>query len=113
MCGPDVMAAQLEHLTEAATELLPYVTLRVIPYEVGAHPGMTASFAVLQFESKPPTGDVIHHESQTDDLFLENETDVRLFTAIFEHLRAMALPPEQSAKLLLRIARGMRGSAEA
>jgi transcriptional regulator with XRE-family HTH domain len=110
--GPDVMAAQLEHLAEAATEL-PYVTLQVIPYEVGAHPGMTASFAVLQFGGEPPTGDVVYHESQTGDLFLENETDVRRFTAIFEHLRAMALPPEQSAKLLLRIARGMRGSAEA
>jgi transcriptional regulator with XRE-family HTH domain len=110
--GPDVMAAQLDHLAEAATEL-PHVTLQVIPYDVGAHPGMAASFAVLQFGGEPPTGDVVYHESQTGDLFFENETDVRRFTAIFEHLRAMALPPEQSAKLLLRIARGMRGGAEA
>lgn len=110
--GPDVMAAQLDHLAEAATEL-PHVTLQVIPYDVGAHPGMTASFAVLQFDGEPPTGDVVYHERQTGDLFLENETDVRRFTTIFEHLRAMALPPEQSAKLLLRIARGMRGGAEA
>jgi Domain of unknown function (DUF5753) len=110
--GPDVMAAQLDHLAESATEL-PHVTFQVIPYDVGAHPGMTASFAVLQFGGEPPTGDVVYHESQTGDLFLENETDVRRFIAIFEHLRAMALPPEQSAKLLLRIARGMRGGAEA
>jgi transcriptional regulator with XRE-family HTH domain len=110
--GHQVMAAQLDHLAESATEL-PHVTLQVIPYDVGAHPGMTASFAVLQFGGDPPTGDVVYHESQTGDLFLENETDVARFTAIFEHLRAMALAPEQSTALLRRIARDMRGGAEA
>ncbi len=110
--GHKVMAAQLDHLAESATEL-PHVTLQVIPYDVGAHPGMTASFAVLQFGGDPPTGDVVYHESQTGDLFLENETDVARFTAIFEHLRAMALAPEQSTALLRRIARDMRGGAQA
>jgi transcriptional regulator with XRE-family HTH domain len=110
--GQKIMAAQLEHLAESAAEL-PHVTLQVIPYDAGAHPGMTASFAVLQFGGDPPTGDVIYHESQTGDLFLENETDVARFTAIFEHLRAMALAPAQSTALLRRIARDMRAGAEA
>ena len=52
-------------------------------------------------------------ESQGSDLFLENQNDVNRFTAIFEHLRALALPPEGSTALLRRIARDMRKGAEA
>jgi hypothetical protein len=110
--GTEVMATQLEHVADTASEM-PHVTFQVIPYNVGAHPGMTAAFVILQFGGDPPSGDVVYHESQTGDLFLENETDVRHFTAIFEHLRAMALPPQRSIELLRRIARDLRGGAEA
>lgn len=37
--------------------------------------------------------------------FLESETDVVRFTAIFEHLRALALPPEASVSLITSVAR--------
>jgi transcriptional regulator with XRE-family HTH domain len=110
--GHEVMAAQLEHVAEASAEM-PHVTFQVIPYEAGAHPGMMAPFAILQFGADPPSGDVIYHESGSRDLFLESEPDIMRFTAIFEHLRAMALSPEQSARLARRIARELRGGAEA
>ena len=48
---------------------------------------------------------MIYIESQASDLFLENETDVARFTAIFEYLRALALPPEASASLITNVAR--------
>jgi transcriptional regulator with XRE-family HTH domain len=108
--GHEVMAAQLEHVAEAATEM-PHVTFQVIPYEAGAHPGMMATFAILQFGVDSPSGDVIYHESGSGDLFLESEADVMRFTAIFEHLRAMALSPEQSAQLARRMAGELRGGA--
>jgi transcriptional regulator with XRE-family HTH domain len=110
--GPDVMAKQLEHLAETADEM-PHVTFQVIPYDVGAHPGMMATFAILQFGGDPPSNDVIYIESGSGDLFLESEADVVRFTAIFEHLRAMALSPEQSTRLARRIARELRGGAGA
>jgi hypothetical protein len=110
--GHKTMAAQLDHLAESATEL-PHVTLQVMPYEMGAHPGMSGAFAVLQFGGDPPTGDVVYVESPSGSLFLEDETDVTRFTTIFEHLRAMALAPQQSITLLRRIARDLRGGAEA
>jgi transcriptional regulator with XRE-family HTH domain len=109
--GPRTMAEQLEHLAEAATEM-PHVTFQVIPYDVGAHPGMMANFALLQFSGDPPS-DVIFHESGGGDLFLESEAHIKRFTVIFEHLRAMALSPEKSASLVRRIARELKGSAEA
>jgi transcriptional regulator with XRE-family HTH domain len=99
--GPGVMAAQLEHLAESAE--LPHVTLQVLPYDVGGHPGMAGAFAILQF-GDPFGGDVVYIESQAGDLFLESEIDINRFTAIFEHLRALALPPERSVSFLRRIA---------
>jgi len=99
--GRDVMRVQLERLIEAAE--LPHVTLQAVPYDVGGHPGMAGSFAILRFE-EPSANDVVYNESQAGDLFLESETDRSRFAGIFEHLRALALPPEQSVALIQRIA---------
>jgi transcriptional regulator with XRE-family HTH domain len=98
--GPQVMRAQLERLTEAAE--LPQVTLQVLPYDAGGHPGMAGAFVVLQFDETAGS-DVVYIETQAGDLFLESETDLRRFGAIFEHLRAQALPPEASVALITRI----------
>ena len=57
----------------------------------GDHPGMA--------------NDVVYIESQAGDLFMESETDVARFTTIYEHLRALALPPEASVTLIRSIAR--------
>src|SRR5216684_256875 len=91
--GAEVMRKQLERLAAAAE--LPHVTLQAIPYDVGAHPGMAGAFVILQFDD-PVASDVVYVESGSGDLFMESETDVARFTTIFEHLRALALPPDAS-----------------
>jgi transcriptional regulator with XRE-family HTH domain len=98
----DVMHTQLDRLVEAAE--LPHVTLQAIPYDVGAHPGMAGAFVILQFDD-PQASDVVYIETQAGDLFHESETDVTRFTTIFEHLRALALPPEASVSLIANVAR--------
>ncbi len=100
--GEEVMTAQLERLSESAE--LAHVTLQALPYGVGGHPGMAGSFAILQF-GEPTASDVVYIESQAGDLFLESETDLGRFADIFEHLRALALPPEASVSLIQTIAR--------
>jgi transcriptional regulator with XRE-family HTH domain len=104
--GREVMDAQLEHLAGRAE--LPHVTLQVLPYDVGAHPGMAGAFAILQF-GEPSASDVVYIESPAADLFLESEIDITRFTAIFEHLRAQALPPEESVSFIQRIASDPEG----
>jgi len=99
--GPDVMKAQLEHLATAAE--LPHVTLQAVPYDVGAHPGMAGAFVILQFDDQGAP-DVVYVESGSGDLFMESETDVARYTTIFEHLRALALPPEASVSLIMDVA---------
>ena len=61
---------------------------------------------ILQF-GEPIAADVAYIESQAGDLFLESETDLARFTAIFEHLRALALPPEASVSLIQVVARDL------
>ncbi len=100
--GREVMKAQLERLVEAAE--LPHVTLQAIPYDVGGHPGMAGAFVILQFDD-PGASDVVYIETQAGDLFLENEADVARFTAVIEHLRALALPPDASVSLITNVAR--------
>jgi Domain of unknown function (DUF5753) len=87
------------------TRQWPQVTLQAIPYAVGGHPGMAGSFAILQFGDDAP--DVAYMETQAADLFLESETDVARFTMIFNNLRALALPPDESAALITSIARDL------
>jgi transcriptional regulator with XRE-family HTH domain len=104
--GRNVMDAQLEHMADVAE--LSQVTLQVIPYEVGAHPGMNGAFVILQF-GQESANDVVYVESQAGDLFLESQVDVGHFTTKFEYLRAQALPPEASVSLIWRIGSERKG----
>jgi transcriptional regulator with XRE-family HTH domain len=100
--GSSVMHAQLRHLIEVSE--LPHVTLQIIPFAAGAHPGMPGSFALLQF-AEAAVPDVIYIDSMAGDLFLEEESDVRRYRLIFDHLRAMAAAPDVSRELLAALSR--------
>jgi len=102
--GVEVMKAQLEHLAGCAD--LPQVTLQALPYSVGGHPGMPGSFAIMRFPDAG-AGDVVYIETQASTLFLESDTDLSRFGAIFEHLRALALPPDASVDLIRGVARDL------
>ncbi|MCA1706622.1 MAG: DUF5753 domain-containing protein, partial [Actinobacteria bacterium] len=101
--GPDVMRAQLAHLLTAAGQ--PHVTFQVIPYSAGAHPGMPGSFVVLDFPN-PADADVVYIDSLAGDLFLEKEVELRRYSLMFEHLRAVALSPEHSVNMLAALTDG-------
>ncbi|BCB80547.1 helix-turn-helix transcriptional regulator [Phytohabitans flavus] len=95
--GDAVMCAQLERLVEAAE--LPNVTLQVLPFEVGAHAGMDGTFTILSF-SEPSDPAVVFAENATGGLFLEKSEELRKYMFIFDHIRAAALRPEESAALI-------------
>ena len=99
--GRHVMRVQLDRLREAASR--PNVTIQVIPFDAGSHPGMDGSFIVLEF---PDSADqsIVYTESAAGSLFLEEEAEIRRYILMFEHLRAAALRPEASVSLLIDIA---------
>jgi transcriptional regulator with XRE-family HTH domain len=99
--GRTVMREQLGRLRDAAA--LPNVTVQVIPYDAGAHPGMPGSFIVLEFPD-PADQSLVYLDSMAGDLFLEDDMEIRRYILMFEHLRAAALRPDESAALLAGIA---------
>ncbi|WP_328720029.1 helix-turn-helix domain-containing protein [Streptomyces sp. NBC_00247] len=97
-----VMIEQLEHLV--ACSKLPHVTVQVLPFEMGAHPGINGQYAILEF---PDTADssVVYIEGVTSDLYLEKANDVQRYSVMYEHLRAQALNVEQSRQFIGEIAK--------
>jgi transcriptional regulator with XRE-family HTH domain len=98
--GQAVMRTQLRHLLDAID--LPNVTFQVIPFDVGAHAGMPGSFVFLQF-AEAAIPDVIYVDSMAGELFLEEESDVRRYRLVFEHLRAVAASPDASRSLIASV----------
>ncbi len=99
--GPRVMAEQLHHLANMAKQ--PHITFQVLPFKVGAHPGMYGAFAVMDF---PDAADpeLVYIENMAGALFLEKDADVRRYTENFDQLRAAALNPADSRRIVVRLA---------
>jgi transcriptional regulator with XRE-family HTH domain len=101
--GTSVMREQLRHLTDMSE--MPNVTIQVIPLSAsGGHPGLAGPFSILEFEDDSP---VVYVESQAGNLYLEKKADIRMYTGMFDLLRAMALAPVESAALLRATAEEM------
>ncbi|MBN6041499.1 MULTISPECIES: helix-turn-helix transcriptional regulator [unclassified Amycolatopsis] len=95
--GCEVMAEQVSRLLEVAR--LPHVTLQVVPFGAGAHPGMEGPFLILGFPEQADP-DVVYVDSTSSGLYLEMPDDVRRYTLMFDHLRATALKPDDSVELI-------------
>ncbi len=97
-----LMRDQLEHLVEQSQ--LPHVTVQVIPFDMGAHPGLNGQYAILEFPDASDSS-VVYIEGVTSDLYLEKANDVQKYSVMYEHLRAQALNPDQSRQFIADIAK--------
>ncbi|MFE3942726.1 helix-turn-helix domain-containing protein [Streptomyces sp. NPDC059118] len=95
-----VMIEQLEQLVELS--LLPHVTVQVLPFEMGAHPGINGQYAILEFPDAADSS-VVYIEGVTSDLYLEKAHDVQRYSVMYEHLRAQALNVEQTRQFIAEI----------
>lgn len=100
--GDAVMRAQLARL--ALMSERPTVTLQVLPFAVGGHAGMDGTFAILRFPEQDDP-DVVYAENATGGLFIEKQEELHKYTAIFDHIRAAALSPEESLARLTKLAK--------
>lgn len=106
--GPDVMREQLDHLKALSAE--PHITIQVLPYTVGAHPGLSGQFSILRFADSPEAG-VVYLERFTSDLYLEKPSDVQHYRLMYDHLQAQALTTESSSDFIVDAARAYVGAA--
>jgi DNA-binding XRE family transcriptional regulator len=100
--GPQTMVEQLERLNEISQ--LPHVTVQVMPFSMGAHPGVNGQYAILEFPDASDSS-VVYLEGVTSDLYLEKAHDVQSYSVMYEHLRAEALNPDQTREFIENVAK--------
>jgi transcriptional regulator with XRE-family HTH domain len=97
-----VMRDQLGYLVEVSFRAA--VSIRVIPHDVGAHPGMDGPFVIMDYRDMPS---LVHLENKVASLYLEEESDANAYRLAYEGLLTVAHPPERSVDLISKIAAGM------
>ncbi|MFF3938984.1 helix-turn-helix domain-containing protein [Streptomyces phaeofaciens] len=97
-----VMIEQLEYLLEMSQ--LPHVTVQLIPFTMGAHPGVSGQYAILEFPDAADSS-VVYIEGVTSDLYLEKPQDVQKYSVMYEHLRAQALNADQTREFIQKAAK--------
>lgn len=94
-----VWRGQLERLAETISE--PNLTVQVLPFAAGAHPGMEGAFTILTLPEL--ASDVVYLEGPPGSIYLESQDDVRRCTMRFAVLSSLALPPAESIELISTI----------
>lgn len=92
-----VMQRQLERLREYTAK--PHISLQILPFAQGAHPGMEGNFTLLEFDN-PNLRDVVHLESHGELTIRDNIEGIARYGDRFKKLQSLALSPEESEALL-------------
>lgn len=87
--GKEVMAAQVAHLRRLAQE--DHIEIRVLPFASGAHAAMTGAFRVLDFEEAEDP-DVVYVEAQRYGRYLERDSELAEYRAIWGKIYAQSVP---------------------
>lgn len=99
--GAEVMHAQLERLITVAER--PNITIQVLPFSRGAHSGMFGPYLLMSFPQVASL-DLVLTESPTGNTWMEGESEVACYRALFDDARTAALPPTESIAFIQRVA---------
>lgn len=102
--GGGVMREQLSKILEVAAT--PHVTMQIVPFDAGAHPGLDNTFTLLEFDSSGQSP-VAYVENLAGTFYLERESEIARYREVLEHLRACALSPANSAKCVQEIRKAL------
>jgi transcriptional regulator with XRE-family HTH domain len=94
-----IMPNQLRHVANRA-EQDSLVTVRVIPFGAGAHPGLIAPFTLLEFEAGLP--DILFLDADQPDstMIVGGDPRVTEHAVNFQTLLELALPDQESIRLI-------------
>ncbi len=89
-----VMEAQIAHLrTISAGD---QVSVRILPWERGAHPSMKGAFTLLEFE-EPEDPPLVHVDTHMGARYMEQPGQLAEYRRIFELLHSKGVPIEEYA----------------
>jgi transcriptional regulator with XRE-family HTH domain len=99
--GPEVMAAQLDHLVKATER--PQIQLQILPAVLpathGVHPALHGSFTRMTFPTPGDPG-LVYLESRLGGSYHEQPWEIDEYTEVMNHLRVLALTPEHSTDFI-------------
>jgi transcriptional regulator with XRE-family HTH domain len=100
--GEQVMRQQVLHLIMLAHRW--NATVQVLPFEVGAHPGMKSSFTLLRFPEGFDDMDCVYLENENGGVWQEVAEHVARYSEVFDRLGKLALSPNETRSLLTSLA---------
>ena len=114
--GGGLMREQFSKILEMAATS--DVTMQVVPFEAGAHPGLDNTFMLLEFDSSVQSpfdssvqspfdssvqSPVVFVENLAGNFYLERDAEIQRYREVLEYLRACALSPANSIKYVEEI----------
>ncbi|MET8345419.1 helix-turn-helix domain-containing protein [Streptomyces microflavus] len=97
---PQIMHNQLSRL--AALSERPTITIQVLPSDTAPHVGQMGAFSILGYGTHADLA-VVHVESLTSALYVEERSDVAMYQEAAQQLRAVALSVEESRAMITEI----------
>jgi transcriptional regulator with XRE-family HTH domain len=97
--GGAVMREQLGRILEVAE--YPNVTIRVVPFNIGAHPALESNFIILDFFGQAAT--IVYVEGLVGHIYLERQQDVDRYLQAVDQLNDLGLSPKDSSLLVASI----------
>lgn len=100
--GPAVLRGQLRRLLEVAAK--PNVTVEVVPFSAGFHPGTLGPFVIHEFPDDADD-DTLYLENQQGEFINRDDPDeILAYRERFEQLRQVSLGPGSSESFLAKLA---------
>ncbi|MEU7407695.1 DUF5753 domain-containing protein [Streptomyces sp. NPDC044948] len=99
----DAMADQLAHIVEVASKRR--IVVQVLPLETEAQPLLMGTTRLMTFSDAPP---VMYTEGMYSGQLVDDPRLVKLYAKAFGRVRAAALAPGRSLRLIEQAAEGYR-----
>ena len=105
MGDANIREGQIARLIDLARK--PNVTVEIVPFSAGLHPGMSENFTVLEFLD-PADSDILYFESAREFLSSAgDEEEIVNYRVLFESLRNVSLGPAASLGYLAEMAKSL------
>jgi transcriptional regulator with XRE-family HTH domain len=100
--GKAVMLRQLRRLIEVSAK--PNVTVEVVPFSAGFHPGTLGPFVIYEFPDAADDDTVYLENQQGEFINRDNPEEILAYRERFEQLRELSLGPKGSKSYLEKLA---------
>jgi Domain of unknown function (DUF5753) len=99
--GQEAMRRQIQRLLDESEK--PTVTIEIVPFSAGAHPGMQGPFMLFEFPDAADD-DALYLEGPSESRWNRDDSEeISSFRDRFEVLRGLSLGPQGSVDLLHRL----------